>query len=71
MFIRLKNAKENMRGNPLLININSIVSIFEDHVEGGSLFTVIYSNKEMSWIVEEGIEEVYKKIEEALLLMRK
>ena len=71
MFIRVKNAKENMRGEPLLININSIISIFEDHVEGGSLFTVIYSSKELSWIVEEGIEEVYKKIEEALSLMRK
>lgn len=71
MFIRLKNAKENMRGEPLLININSVVSIFEDHVEGGSLFTVIYSNKELSWIVEESFTEVQKLIEEALSSTRK
>lgn len=66
MFIKVTNAFVDRRGDPLIININSIVSVYEDHDDGGSLSTVIYSNPNLIWRVEESLGEVEKRIKEAI-----
>ena len=66
MFIKVTNAFVDRRGDPLIININSIVSVFENHEEGGSLSTTIYSNPNLIWTVEESLGEVEKRIKEAM-----
>ena len=66
MFIKLTNAVVDRRGDPILININSIVSVFENHVDGGSLSTVVYSNDNLVWHVEESFKQVQEKISAAL-----
>lgn len=63
MFIRVTNNTNERRGDPLLININSIVSVYENHEEGGSLSTIIYGQNDMTWIVEESFGEVAAKID--------
>lgn len=65
MFIKVTNADIERCGDPVVININSIVSVYEDHVEGGSLMTVIYSSNGLMWHVEESLETVYRLLEEA------
>ena len=65
MFIKVTNADIERRGDPVVININSIVSVYEDHAEGGSLMTVIYSSNGLMWHVEESLETVYRLLEEA------
>lgn len=63
MFIRVTNNVDGRNGDPLLININSIVSVYENHEEGGSLSTVIYGQNNMVWFVEESFSEVLAKID--------
>lgn len=64
-FIRVTNANPDRRGDPLLIRVDSIVSVYENHQEGGSLSTVIYSSDNLMWIVEESFEKVHGLIEAA------
>jgi hypothetical protein len=71
MFIRLVNTLNERRGDPLIININSIVCVYEEHVPGGSLSTVIYANPQLAWHVEESVAQVEAKIDEALKSLRK
>jgi hypothetical protein len=66
MFIRVTNSFPDRKGDVLIININVITSVFEEHVDGGSLSTVIYSTPNLVWHVEESIGEVEKKIKEAM-----
>lgn len=66
MFIKLTNCHKDRLGDPILINANSILSVYEDHEEGGSLKTIIYSTTGMVWYIEESVETVYKLIQEAL-----
>lgn len=63
MFIRVTNNSEGRKGDPLLININNIISVYENHEEGGSLSTVIYGQNNMTWFVEESFGEVAAKID--------
>lgn len=65
MFIKVTNSHLERAGDPILINVNSIVSVFEDHVGGGSLRTVIYSSDNLFWNVEESVEKVYSLIKMA------
>lgn len=66
MFIRLINNTESRKGDPIIINVNSIISVYENHVDGGSLSTVIFGQNDLTWNVEESLEEVYNKIESSL-----
>ena len=66
MFIRVTNSFPDRKGDILLININNIVSVYEDHQDGGSLSTVIYSSPQLIWRVEESVETIAKKIAEAM-----
>jgi len=70
MFIKLTNTFAERRGDPLLININSIVSVYENHVDGGSLSTAVYSNTQLIWYVEESIGQIEDKINAALKKMK-
>lgn len=66
MFIKLTNALPDRLGDPLLVNINVITSVYENHVQGGSLSTTIYSNDKQFWHVEESFNEVERRIKEAI-----
>lgn len=70
MFIRLTNSFGERRGDPLLININSIVSVYENHEDGGSLSTAIFANTQLIWYVEESIKQVEDKINDVLKKMK-
>lgn len=61
MLIKLTNAANNpLKGNPLYINTEWIVSVYEvAREEGGSLVTVIYGGPlGISWEVEESLNQV-------------
>lgn len=66
MFIKVTNAVLGRRGDPLILNINMINSVFENHVEGGSLSTMIYHSDNLNWAVEESLEKVHALINEAI-----
>ena len=66
MFIKVTNMLKDRAGDPLLINVDKIVSVYEDHVEGGSLKTVIYISDNLFFHVEESIEKVYSLIKSAI-----
>ena len=65
MFVKLTNAAEGRKGDPILINVNHILSVYENPTDGGSLQTVIYGFNSLSWTVEEGFSVVAQKIQEA------
>jgi hypothetical protein len=65
MFIKVTNMYDKRSGDPLLINVDKIVSVYEEHEEGGSLRTVIWASEKLSFHVEESIEKVYALIKEA------
>lgn len=65
MFVRLTNAADGRKGDPILINVNHILSVYENSTNGGSLQTVIYGLNSLAWTVEEGFSTVEQKIREA------
>jgi hypothetical protein len=65
-FVKLSNTGR-YRGDPLYINVDWIVSVFEEASEQyGSLSTVIFGGpgNGTRWVVEESAKEVLKKIDE-------
>lgn len=58
--IKLTNATEIHKGNPIYINPEWIVAVFETNAEpGGSLRTVVYGGPQgTSWEVEESPADV-------------
>jgi uncharacterized protein YlzI (FlbEa/FlbD family) len=63
MFIKLTNLAKGRTGDPLILNVNHITTVYEDHVEGGSLSTRVYVGiSNMTFIVEEGLMEIFNKI---------
>ena len=65
MFIKLTNMFSERKGDPLYINVNHIIVVYEDHVPGGSLMTQVHA-KGLTWNVEESLGEVMKLIREAV-----
>jgi hypothetical protein len=65
MFIKLTNAIDERKGDPLHINVNHIKVVYEDHVLGGSLITKVHSEN-VTWTVEESLGQVMKLIESKL-----
>lgn len=70
MIIKLTNASKEYEGEPLLINVRHILSVFEgEEVRevGGKkeikYITNIYTVTQQSWSVEETIEEIYELIQ--------
>ena len=66
MFIKVTNAFSERAGDPLVININSIVAVYEDHVPGGSLKTIVWASDKLNWHVEESVEKIHSLIKAAL-----
>lgn len=63
--LKFTNASDGRKGDPLYINSKWIVSVFEDHVEGGSLATIVFGGPNGTrWPVEESLSEVIKIINE-------
>jgi hypothetical protein len=61
--LKFTNASGEYRGNPLYINSEWIVSIFEQPTDGGSLATIIYGGPNaITWHVEESLNEAVKNI---------
>jgi hypothetical protein len=66
MMIKFTNASMGRKGDPIYINSEWIVSVFEDHQEGGSLATVVFGGPGGTpWFVEESLSEVIKLIDGA------
>lgn len=66
MFIKVTNMVQERAGDPILINVDKIISVYEDHVEGGSLKTIIYLSETLVFHVEESIEKVHSLIKAAI-----
>lgn len=61
MLLKFTNASGEYTGNPLYINKEWIVSVYEQPRDGGSLITVIFGGPSgLSWEVSESLEEVKK-----------
>jgi len=66
MIIKLINASESHKDNPIYININHITCIFQEaKQESGSLTTFVHSRigELITWEVEESPSEIMKLIE--------
>lgn len=62
--IKFTNASAGRKGDPIYINSEWIVSVFEEHSEGGSLATVVFGGPGTGtpWFVEESLSEAIKLI---------
>ena len=58
MLVKLTNNNEQLKGMPLYLMTEHILSIFEMPTDGGSLVTSIYGIRGDTWYVEEGLNEV-------------
>ena len=66
MMIKFTNASLGRKGDPIYISSDWIVSVFEDHQEGGSLATVVFGGPGGTpWFVEESLSEAIKLIDGA------
>ena len=66
MFIKLTNASDTHRDNPIYLNPDNITCIFQDaKTPGGSLTTFVHSRigESITWEVEESPSEIMKIIE--------
>lgn len=62
--IKLMNAAEGHKGNPIYINPYHITAVYPVAFNEGSLRTIIYGGPTgITWEVEEGLETVIKLIE--------
>ena len=58
MMLKFTNASGEYSGNPLYINSEWIVSIYEQPTDGGSLMTVVYGGpSSIVWTIEESLTE--------------
>jgi hypothetical protein len=59
IFIKLTNASPGHEGDPIMINMDFIVSIWVLK-ENDKLVTVLYSNTNQSWHVSESMQDINK-----------
>lgn len=65
--LKFTNAAGQYAGNPLYINKDWIISVFEHPRDGGSLLTIIYGGPTgTTWEVEESLSQVINAIKGAL-----
>lgn len=55
--VKLTNAATTLKGKPLLINSDRIVSVFEAEIDGEKV-TFVYADTKDSWQVKENINTV-------------
>ena len=56
--VKLTNNNEQLKGMPIYLNPNHIVSVYEMPTDSGSLVTAVYGIRGDTWFVEEGLSEV-------------
>lgn len=63
-FVKLTNAAAEHLDNPIFFNVDWIVTVFpQNNPGGGGQTTIVYGGPTAtSWVVQEGVEEVIKKI---------
>ena len=66
MLVKFINRIEGRLGDPIYINVNKILSVYEEPTQRGSLSTVVYGESDKFWFIEEGLSEAVKKINQAL-----
>lgn len=62
MLLKLTNNTESRRGKEILINMDHIISIYPDEIDGNEV-TIMYSNTQEQWHVAENLETIMKLIE--------
>lgn len=62
MLVKFTNNNEQLKGMPIYLMTEHIVSVFETPTDGGSLVTSIYGIRGDTWYVEEGLNEVIRII---------
>lgn len=70
MLVKLTNSNEQLKGMPLYLMTEHILSIFEMPTDGGSLVTAIYGIRGDTWYVEEGLNEVVDIVNGRLIDVR-
>lgn len=60
--VKFTNNNEQLKGMPVYLMDEHIVSVFEMPTDGGSLVTAIYGIRGDTWYVEEGLNEVVNVI---------
>ena len=67
MMLRFTNATSGRHGDPIYLNKDWIISVYEQPTDGGSLKTIIFGGPGggIPWTVEESLSEVIKIINEA------
>ena len=60
--VKFTNSNEQLKGMPIYLMDEHIVSVFEMPTDGGSLVTAIYGIRGDTWYVEEGLNEVINMI---------
>lgn len=61
VILKLTNASTRLLNNPILINMDYIISMFEDEVEGKTV-TILYSKTQETWQVAENLNLIYDLI---------
>ena len=61
MILRLTNNTASRKGQEILINMDHIISIYPDEIDGDSV-TVMYSNTQEQWHVAENLETIMKMV---------
>jgi len=63
--LKFTNTNRQRLGDPIYINSDWIVAVYENHAEGGSLATVVFGGPhDTEWFVEESLNETIKIINE-------
>ena len=62
MILKLTNTTSSRKGQEILINMDHIISVYPDEVEGDEV-TILYSNTREQWHVAENIETIIKLLE--------
>ena len=68
--VKFTNSNEQLKGMPIYLMVEHIISVFETPTEGGSLVTSIYGIRGDTWFVEEGLKEVVDIVNGKLIDVR-
>ena len=61
MILKLTNSAIARKGQPILINLDHIISVYPDEINNEPV-TIFYSNTKETWHVAENIETISKMI---------
>jgi hypothetical protein len=62
MILKLTNTTESRKGQDILINMDHIISIYPDEIDGNTV-TIMYSNTQEQWHVAENLETIMKLVQ--------